>query len=411
MSPRLRSIPAVVLPVILGLAGVAALPHASAVAASPKGRLAERVAAELRHDGARNLGYTVNDSAYGGFGAHSGRAFTPASNQKLFTAITLLSRVGSNFRYETRVAATARQRSGVVDGNLVVHGSGDPTLTRTDLASMAQRLHKHGLKRVTGHLVIDDTRYSHKTRVSGWKADFVPDESGPVDAFSVDHDAWKRNARFLADPSHANGTLFRRALRRAHIKIQRRIEVGRSPRVRQGLVSHRSPTLAAIVDPMLTDSINFDAEMMLREAGAQRSGHGSPKTGVAAERALAAKLGVPFGVAHDGSGLSYTDRSTPATLVAWLLRLRSLPIFSTVYYALPLSCETGTLEHRLCGPSVRGQVRAKTGTLTHISTLSGYVNSESGHTITFSFMASGVRNFGKLYTKVDGAIALLRRRG
>ena len=151
--------------------------------------------------------------------------------------------------------------------------------------------------------------------------------------------------------------------------------------------------------------------MMLREAGAQRSGHGSPKTGAAAERAVAKQLHVPLGIVHDGSGLSYTNRETPATLMRWLLTLRSLPYFLTVYYALPLSCVTGTLEHRLCGHSVRGKVRAKTGTLTHISALSGYVKAESGNDVTFSFLATGVRNYTKLYSKVDAAVGLLRRSG
>jgi D-alanyl-D-alanine carboxypeptidase/D-alanyl-D-alanine-endopeptidase (penicillin-binding protein 4) len=88
-----------------------------------------------------------------------------------------------------------------------------------------------------------------------------------------------------------------------------------------------------------------------------------------------------------------------------------MPIYTTVFFALPLSCETGTLEHRMCGPNVRGEVRAKTGTLTHISALSGYVTSKSGNPVTFSFLATGVRNFAKLYAKVDAAVALLRRSG
>jgi D-alanyl-D-alanine carboxypeptidase/D-alanyl-D-alanine-endopeptidase (penicillin-binding protein 4) len=363
------------------------------------------------HTGAKHLTFSVNDSVYGRFTRNPTYRSQPASNQKLFTAITLMDEVGADFRYATTVSGTQRKINHVLHGNLVVHGSGDPTLLRSDLLYMAKRLHQKGLHRVTGHLIVDDTRYSHKTRVSGWKPKFVPNESGPVDAFTVDHNQWKHNATFVADPSHANGKLFRHYLRKRHVRIGKQIQIGHAPKTRQLLVTHHSASLAAITDATLTDSINFDAEMMLREAGAQYAGHGSPKTGAAAERAVAHKYNLPLGLVHDGSGLSYTERSSPAITMRWLLKLRSRPYFTSIYYALPLSCTNGTLQHRLCGKYTAGQVRAKTGTLNHASTLSGYVTSLSGHTITFSFYASGVQNFGRVYTKVDKAIGLLRRKG
>ncbi|MBV9484964.1 MAG: D-alanyl-D-alanine carboxypeptidase [Frankiaceae bacterium] len=363
------------------------------------------------HNGAKHLTFSIHDSTYGNFTRNSTYLSQPASNQKVFTAITLMDAVGPSFRYATTVSATKRVVNHIIDGDLVVRGSGDPTLTRSGLLDMAKRLHRKGIHRVTGHLIVDDTRYSHKTSVSGWKPKFVPEESGPVDAFTVDHNAWKHNATFLADPSHANGKLFRHYLRQRHIKIHKRIEVGHAPRHRRLLMTHRSASLAAITDSTLTDSINFDAEMMLREAGAQRSGHGSPKTGAAAVNAVADKYGLPSGVVHDGSGLSYSERSSPDITTRWLLKLRTLPYFTSIYYALPLSCRTGTLEHRLCGRYTAGQVRAKTGTLDHASTLSGYVTSIAGHYVTFSFYASKVKNFGRVYKKVDKAIGLLRRKG
>jgi D-alanyl-D-alanine carboxypeptidase/D-alanyl-D-alanine-endopeptidase (penicillin-binding protein 4) len=408
MSSRVRGSAVAVL-IITIASMVLAAPGAQASPSKP--HLAAEIRKALRHSTARHLDYRINDTAYGNFSRSPHRASAPASNEKLFTTITLLHLVGPQFRYRTKVFATAPLVGHTIDGDLVVRGSGDPTLTRTGLLDIAKRLHAKGIHHVTGHLVVDDSRYSHQTVVAGWKHSFVPVESGPVSAFTVDHNEWRRGASYDSDPTPGNAKLFRTVLHHAHIRVGRRTEVARKPAGAKLLLLHRSPDLATIVDGTLTDSINFDAEMMLREAGAQRSGHGSPATGIAAVKALAHQLGLPFGAAHDGSGLSYADRETPATITRWLLALRSMQIYTTVYFALPLSCETGTLEHRLCGPNVRGQVRAKTGTLTHISALSGYVTSKSGHPVTFSFLATGVRNFTKLYAKVDAAVALLRRSG
>jgi D-alanyl-D-alanine carboxypeptidase/D-alanyl-D-alanine-endopeptidase (penicillin-binding protein 4) len=383
-----------------------------AAQASPsRHHLAAEIRRALRHSTAHHLDYRINDTAYGNFSRAADRASAPASNEKLFTTITLLHQVGTQFRYRTKVFATAPLVGHTIDGDLVVRGSGDPTLTRASLLDMAKQLHAKGIHHVSGHLIVDDSRYSHHTIVAGWKHSFVPTESGPISAFTVDHNEWRRGASYDRDPTPANAKMFRGVLHHDHISVGRRTEITKKPAGAKLLLIHRSPDLATIVDATLTDSINFDAEMMLREAGAQHSGHGSPTSGVAAIKAVARQLGLPFGTAHDGSGLSYADRETPATITRWLMALKSMQIYTTVYFALPLSCETGTLEHRLCGPNVRGQVRAKTGTLTHISALSGYVTSKSGNPVTFSFLATGVKNFTKLYARVDAAVALMRRSG
>jgi D-alanyl-D-alanine carboxypeptidase/D-alanyl-D-alanine-endopeptidase (penicillin-binding protein 4) len=144
-----------------------------------------------------------------------------------------------------------------------------------------------------------------------------------------------------------------------------------------------------------------------------RTGHGSAASGIATERSVAHALGLPLGTVHDGSGLSYTDRETPATIEAWLLKLKTLPFYDTVFFGLPLSCATGTLENRMCGPNVRDRVRAKTGTLDHVSDLSGYFEAESGRAVTFSILASGFsdNNYTKIYNHVDAALGAISRSG
>jgi serine-type D-Ala-D-Ala carboxypeptidase/endopeptidase (penicillin-binding protein 4) len=394
-------------------AAVAAAPPAQARARSATSRLGSLVHQAFRHSTARHIDYSINVSGVGTVAHDANRASAPASNQKLFTTTTLLQMLGPEFRYATAISGTSKIVGGTLHGDLVLSASGDPTLTKSDLRDVAKRLHAKGLRHVTGRLIVDDTRYSHVTRVAGWKHKFVPVETGTVDAFTIDDNEWRGGKSFEANPTRDNAGLWRQALKKSHITVRGKTTIAPAPPFLHPLVTHRSPDLAAIIDDTLTNSINFNAEMMLREAGAQRSGFGSPATGIAAERALAKRLDLPLGTVHDGSGLSYSDRETPATIERWLATLKTLPIYPTIYFALPLSCDTGTLEGRLCGPNVRGRIRAKTGTLDHNSALSGYFETKSKHSVTFSILVSGFKdkNFAKVLDRVDSAVAVVMRNG
>jgi D-alanyl-D-alanine carboxypeptidase/D-alanyl-D-alanine-endopeptidase (penicillin-binding protein 4) len=385
--------------------------HSTTTAAS---RLATRVAAAFRGSSVPHIDYRISVAGVGRISNEANRASAPASNQKLFTTVTLLDMVGPEFRYVTKVSGTSSiAANGTLAGDLVLTGSGDPTLSIADLHSFAKRLHAKGLRHVAGRLIVDDSRYSHVTRVAGWKHKFVPEETGTVDAFSVNDNEWRGGTSFELDPTIDNAALWRHELKKSHISVAGKTTIARAPSLLKRLATHHSPDLAAIVDNTLTNSVNFYAEMMLREAGAQLSGHGSPASGIAAEHAVAQQLGLPLGTVHDGSGLSYTDRETPATIMRWLGAIKSLPFFDTVYDALPVSCLTGTLEHRLCGPNVFGKVHAKTGSIDHVAALSGYTRTKAGHNVTFSFLLSGFkdRNFSRVLDHLDAAVAMVVRTG
>lgn len=411
MTHRLRLSAALVLLVSPVLITLTAPP---AHAGSSTSSLAAQVVNALRGSTAKRVIYRIKVADVGTVSHNANRASAPASNQKLFTTITLLHMLGPGFRYSTRVFGTsAIGPNGTLPGDLVLVGAGDPTLSIADLHLMAKHLHDNGLRHVRGQLIVDDTRYSHVTRVAGWKHSFVPVETGTVDAFSVDGNEWRSGKSFNADPTLDNAALIRKALKKSHISVAGGTRVEKAPKSRRWLETHHSADLAAIVDNTLTNSVNFNAEMMLREAGAQRSGHGSPATGIAAERAVANQLHLPLGTVHDGSGLSYTDRETPATIEKWLAKLKTLPIYNTVYAALPISCLTGTLEHRMCGPNVFGRVHAKTGSIDHVAALSGYTTTKSGHDVTFSFLLSGFKdsNFTRVLNHLDAAVAVVVRAG
>jgi D-alanyl-D-alanine carboxypeptidase/D-alanyl-D-alanine-endopeptidase (penicillin-binding protein 4) len=379
-------------------------------AAATRAEVAKKVSTALKGIGAHQVDYDFSIDNIGSVTHDAQTATAPASNEKIFTAATALHVLGPSYRYATVVAGTSPVADHVLHGDLVLRGSGDPTLTMDSLLAMAKRLHAKGLHHVTGHLVVDDTRYSHQTREPGWKHDFVPVESGTVDAFTVDENEWRGGSSFEADPTRANAAIWRKELKRAHISVAGSTRIEKAPAGLHRLVKHQSATLASILVPMMHESINFYAEMLLRELGAYQTGHGSAATGLAAIKGFATNFDLPFGTAHDGSGLSYDDRQTPATIIDWL---KTQPIGGDFYYSLPLSCASGTLEYRLCAASVRDRVRAKTGTLDHVSALSGYFETESGDEVTFSVLVSGFPDskYQRIYNHVDAAVAAVSKHG
>jgi D-alanyl-D-alanine carboxypeptidase/D-alanyl-D-alanine-endopeptidase (penicillin-binding protein 4) len=91
----------------------------------------------------------------------------------------------------------------------------------------------------------------------------------------------------------------------------------------------------------------------------------------------------------DGSGLSRQNFLTPAQVTNVLRGAESRPWFDTWYASLPIACvnprlEGGTLRSRMCGTAAAGNVHAKTGSLTRVSALGGYVTTKDGERLTFS---------------------------
>jgi serine-type D-Ala-D-Ala carboxypeptidase/endopeptidase (penicillin-binding protein 4) len=136
-----------------------------------------------------------------------------------------------------------------------------------------------------------------------------------------------------------------------------------------------SPTVGAIVAPLLTDSDNLYAEVLFRAAAKVATG----RTGTAAAAAHASTvlegLGVPVAglVMADGSGLSRRDLVQPRQLTAALAAAWRAPWRSTFVAGLPVGGESGTLRSRFAAGPARGRVRAKTGFISRVVCLSGFV--------------------------------------
>ena len=133
-------------------------------------------------------------------------------------------------------------------------------------------------------------------------------------------------------------------------------------------------TLAEIAQPLLKDSINLYGEAVLRLNAPQ----GVLPTNDAALEGLRARMaawGIPADAWQivDGSGLSRRNAMAPEALVAVLRRMYDPSGASPWMTALPVAGLDGTLAGRMAGTPAEGNVRAKTGTMSNIRTLAGYV--------------------------------------
>lgn len=426
-SPSPSATPAPTLPpiVVRTPAALAAAPTAGP-AADPQA-VARTLSARLADDA---LGSRVNalvvDAASGAtlYDSNAGLSAIPASTTKVFTAAAALKALGPERRLTTRVVTQSPPQNGVLDGDLVVVGGGDPTLTNdptpesypkpATLASLARLVRKAGVRRVTGDLVVDATLFDGPGLAPGWKPTYVTEGSvAPIRAFMVDGGRVRigddpRNA----EPDLAGAIKLRNALRAAGIKVGDGLRRGAAPPNATELAKVESPTVASLVERMLARSDNELAEALARHVAIAR-GASADFAGVAtALPATIRDLGGDPPTLHDGSGLSRLNRVTPGQLVGVLSVAVREARLNAVLTGLPVAAFSGTLSTRYdTAPSsgAAGRVRAKTGSLDNVATLAGVVETRSGRLLVFAFTADRLptRFVGAAGRALDAAAAAL----
>jgi serine-type D-Ala-D-Ala carboxypeptidase/endopeptidase (penicillin-binding protein 4) len=308
------------------------------------------------------------------FSLNGGRGFLPASTEKLAVAYAALHELGADFRIETDVLGDGAVEGTTWNGDLVLKGFGDPTLSRADLRVLARGVREFGIRRVTGGVVGDESFFDSQRAVSGWKPSYLIYESAPLSALIVDRG--REGTVTSRNPALMAAQLFRIELRAAGVAVGGGARVGTTAAADFPLAFVHSPALAGIVRSMGIESDNFVAEMLLKQLGAQQSGHGTSARGAAAVTAVLRLLGVPLGGVRvvDGSGLSLLNRLTASSLVSLLyIAWTDLAVRPSFVRVLPIAGVSGTLRKRLTRPPARGRVLAKTGTTNAASTLAGYV--------------------------------------
>jgi D-alanyl-D-alanine carboxypeptidase/D-alanyl-D-alanine-endopeptidase (penicillin-binding protein 4) len=332
----------------------------------------------------------------------------PASTTKIVTATAALAALGPDHRLTTKVVRSA--------GRIVLVGGGDPTLAgeRTNgflqpaaLSDLAKRtaaaLRAAGLTRV--RLDYDTSMYGESRPAPGWKSNYLPEGSvAPVTALAVnegrarpvacDDDATVPRA---ADPPQAAAQAFAQQLRRRGIQARVGAEVVAAESPRQ-LAAVQSPPIPALVEHMLECSDNDLAEALVRHVAIARNRPADFAGARQAVRAVLAELGVAQGVdVYDGSGLSIRNRITPAALARIIALAASSrhPTLRPVITGMPIAGFSGTLEDRFAGAADQagvGTVRAKTGSLSDVSTLAGLAYDADGRVLAFAFMVNDVRS-------------------
>lgn len=156
------------------------------------------------------------------------------------------------------------------------------------------------------------------------------------------------------------------------------------------LATHVSPPFEQDVAVTLKVSQNLHAELYLRLLGRLEAGDGSVAQGARVVHQFLLQAGVdPTDFEfYDGSGLSSQDLITPRAFTTLLVYASHQPWGGELRVSLPIGGIDGTLNDRFLKPPLRGKVFAKTGTISGVHTLSGYLTARSGRTVVFSILCN-----------------------
>jgi PBP4 family serine-type D-alanyl-D-alanine carboxypeptidase len=202
----------------------------------------------------------------------------------------------------------------------------------------------------------------------------------------------------VQDPALYAADVFRRALAAHGVTVSGGTEHGTTPRSAKVVTTRRSAPLSQIATPYLKLSNNMIAEILVKEIGHKVTGHGSWTAGLPVVAKYLKSLGVDTSQVKqtDGSGLGHSNYTTATQISNVLKAARSKSWFPVFYDAIPIAGQSdqlvgGTLRNRMAGTPAAGNVHAKTGTLTGVSALSGYVKDPGGQQLIFSIVFNGYK--------------------
>ena len=402
------------------------------------------------------------------------RLMMPASNMKILTLAAAAQVLGWDHRFATTLETSAAVEHGVLLGDLVIRGSGDPTIsTRGDHARQvfdewAQALRAAGISSIHGRIIGDDQAFDDDGLGPGWAWDYL--EAGyasPIGALQYNENVAELTVtpggtagdpaavrleagsgltvvnRVRTDPPSESGQRgsidVHRRVDRPELEVSGTIPVG-SPAVtrvvavvnptlffsqgvkdalvsrgipvageaadgdevaaelaRNGVPSLRvlhstlSPTLHEIGTVLMKVSQNQYGETLLKAIGARQGGLGSTRAGRAAAARTFAAWDVPEDsyVMSDGSGLSRYNYVAAATVTSVLRRMYSDPRHRDPFLAtLPIAAKDGTISTRMRQTRAAENARAKTGSISNVRSLSGFVRTRDGEMLVFSIIAN-----------------------
>jgi D-alanyl-D-alanine carboxypeptidase/D-alanyl-D-alanine-endopeptidase (penicillin-binding protein 4) len=327
----------------------------------------------------------------------------PASASKITTAAVALEVLGAEYTFETQVFADPLSPSGVTQ-NLYVLGGGDPllvtanytalerypTINGTSLDTLVASIANAGVKQIAGSIVVIDSRYDQKRFIDQWPSSFHGVEAGPLGALMFNDVVITGEALKPDDPGIGAGQELGILLAQRGIGVAAGTQRGSAvPSSATKVASITSAPLTAVLQEMLVNSDNNTAEILVKELGYVKKGIGSTSAGleVVAETVKTWAVGDPVSV--DGSGLSSANSSTCDFFMGILDRNKE-----TFPSLLAVAGKTGTLKTSFIDSPVEDRLVAKTGTLTGVKALVGYLPLDAEEDVKFSLLmnASGIDN-------------------
>jgi D-alanyl-D-alanine carboxypeptidase/D-alanyl-D-alanine-endopeptidase (penicillin-binding protein 4) len=424
-------------------------------------------------------GLSIVDAASGEvlYEKNAASYFVPASNMKLLTTALALDKLGVNYRFRTTLETDGvLSPSGLLTGNLILVGRGDPNLSNRKfpfetkeefdgppdrvLAELADRLLARGVKEISGDIVGDDSYFPRERYPDGWEIDDMVWEYGaaisaivvddntvsltltpgehsgdPVSAlvdpttpdFTVENrvvtsagkdkpdlrltrepgaqtvfvsgilpanSAPRKLVLAIEEPAQHAATLLAQLLANRGVKFTGRVRALHDPdpaaASRTVLAEHLSLPLGDTVKLVNKISQNLHTEVLLRTTARQQGPWATSEELLKFPQEFYARAGIAEDevIQTDGSGLSRHDMVTPRALVALLQFAQKQPWFPAFYFSLPVAGIDGTLNERMKDSPITGRVHAKTGSVSHVRTLSGYADTPGGRRLIFSFLSN-----------------------
>ena len=369
----------------------------------------------------------------------------PASVTKIVTALYGLDILGAGYRFKTRLIATGPIENGVLMGDLVLAGGGDPVLDTDRLATMAEALRHTGVRKVEGRFFVHADALPHVPAIDAGQPDHLgynPTISGLNLNFNRVHFEWRRGGKGYQIAMDARSRRYRPVVTIASMKVVdrnlpiytyskgphgdrwtvARSALGkggsrwlpvREPALYAGevfqilargegialpaaklldgaprgkdLVVHKSPPLRDILQDLLKYSTNLTAEVIGLTATRAQGVKAKELARSAQEmnRWLAGRIGKHDTRFVDHSGLEPGSRASTSDIVRALVHEGSGGMLPDLLKDIPLRDNRGRAlgDHPV-------KVRAKTGTLNFVSNLAGYLQMPDGNTLAFAVFIS-----------------------
>ena len=354
----------------------------------------------------------TDDSLLFAYNQH--KVMRPASTQKLVTAISALSLLGAKYEYCTRAYYTGNiSEDSILHGDIYVVGAFDPAYSYSDLKDLAQSVLDLNIKGIRGSLYADISMKDSLLYGNGWCWDDVPTENIPflcplmLERGQL-YPSWNRYSpsktfhpaiyflQILGNELKAiGGDTLKCDIKNLPHTI---LSLPTRDELEGGLFYSKSRIIADLLPQMMKKSDNLYAESMFFHIAKLNKGRWANwEDGARQIRQFLRKTGVNTSYVEiaDGSGVSLYNYISPEAEIT-LLRYayQNKEIFDVLYPSLPIAGTDGTLQNRLTKGPAKGNVHAKTGTVSGVSSLAGYATASNGHLLAFSIINNGLMKVG-----------------